>query len=73
MASTDQQGGQIPHSCKRPDVANMDHVIGYRPAARPIVNRMCLTCGTHWYGDAGNAVFEMPRRIWDGWGGGATP
>lgn len=57
------------HDCKRPDVATMDHVLGDYPDYRPMVNRTCLTCGTHWYGNAGVAVFEMPRKVWDRWMG----
>lgn len=56
------------HACKRPDVARMDHTLGKdRMDRRPMVNRMCLTCGTHWYGDAHQAVFEMPQSVWDRW------
>lgn len=54
------------HACARPNVTNMDHVVGQFPDLRAMVNRMCLGCGTHWYGDAGVAVFEMPRKVWDG-------
>lgn len=54
-------------TCKRPDVANLDHRLGGRHDSRPMVNRVCLTCERHWYGDAGVAVFEMPRSVWDGW------
>jgi hypothetical protein len=45
----------------------MDHVMGYEPDRRPMISRMCLTCGLHWYGDAGVAVFEIPRAVWDHW------
>lgn len=56
------------HSCRRRDIAVMDHRIGLtNGTARPIVNRMCLTCGAHWYGDAEAAVFEIPEKVWDGW------
>lgn len=55
------------HACKRQDVAVMDHVLGSNPDHRPIVNRFCLTCGTHWYGDAHNAVFAIPQKQWDRW------
>lgn len=57
----------VVHQCKRPDVATMDHRMGDRLDTRPIVNRVCLTCLTHWYGDAEMAVFEFPRRVWDAW------
>lgn len=53
--------------CKSPAIANMDHLVGFHEDARPIVNRICLKCFHHWYGNAGVAVFEMPRRVWDGW------
>lgn len=53
--------------CKRPNVANMDHRLGDRYDSRPMVNRVCLTCGNRWYGDAGVAVFMMPRATWDRW------
>lgn len=55
------------HDCKRPNVVNMDHVQGYYPDLRPTVNRICLTCGWHWYGDADVAVFEMPGKVWSAW------
>ncbi|TAA20329.1 hypothetical protein [Pseudoxanthomonas winnipegensis] len=56
------------HSCKSPNIADMDHKAGSDTRElRPMVNRMCLTCGTHWYGDARHAVFEMPALIWDRW------
>lgn len=59
------------HDCKRQDVAIMDHITGSEPPLRPMVNRVCLTCLTHWYGDADRAVVEMPRRVWDRWMGAA--
>lgn len=55
------------HACRRPSVANMDHVAGFNPDERPMVNRYCLTCGTHWYGDALTAVFQIPQCVWDRW------
>lgn len=56
------------HDCRRPAIANMDHKVGSSSIdCSPMVNRMCLTCGTHWYGDSGQAVFEMPQRVWDRW------
>ena len=54
-------------ACKRPNVANLDHSRGYGAESHQMVNRICLTCGTHWYGNAGVAVFVMPRAVWDGW------
>lgn len=56
-----------PPCCPRPSVAIMDHVVGWREDARPMVNRMCLRCGTHWYGNEGASVVEMPRKVWDRW------
>lgn len=55
------------HACRRPDVANMDHWAGHGHDARRMVNRYCLTCGTHWYGNDGANVVEIPQRVWDGW------
>jgi len=31
----------------------------------PQVNDMCLSCGTHWYGDADIGVQQYTRRQWD--------
>ncbi|MEQ7866543.1 hypothetical protein ABQ137_07925 [Xanthomonas sp. WHRI 8393] len=46
----------------------MDHTVGSGNLdCTPMVNRMCLTCGTHWYGEAKRAVFEIPQRVWDRW------
>ena len=55
------------HACRRPAVATMDHLRGFEPDCTPMVSRWCATCGTHWYGEAGVAVFEIPRREWDAW------
>ena len=56
------------HSCRREDVAVMDHTLGHNvDELRPMVNRVCLTCGLHWYGNAETAVFPIPARVWDGW------
>lgn len=56
------------HDCRRPAIANMDHTVGSGNLdCTPMVNRMCLTCGTHWYGEAKRAVFEIPQRVWDRW------
>lgn len=58
----------VMHYCKRRDVACLDHWVGYgTDSYRPVVNRICLTCHTHWYGDAQTAVFEIPARTWDRW------
>lgn len=53
-----------PQCCKRPAVATMDH---FRGNGEPMVNRMCLHCGQHWYGNAGTAVVEFTRSAWDRW------
>lgn len=45
----------------------MDHARGFEPDRAEIVSRWCSTCGTHWYGEAGAAVFEIPGRVWDAW------
>jgi hypothetical protein len=68
MSERKNVGGEIAfdprHTCKRSDIATLDHG---RPDGSPIVNRVCLTCLTHWYGEAGVAVFEFPRRVWEAW------
>lgn len=55
-----------PKCCARPGVATMDHVKGYHGDTKEMVSRVCLKCGTHWYGEAGN-VREYSRREWDAW------
>ena len=56
------------HTCKRSNVTNMDHKKQdvETLAITPMVNRMCLTCGKHWYGEEG-AVKEYTRAEWDSW------
>jgi len=54
------------HNCKRPAIANMDHKQGDAFDVRPTVNRMCITCGAHWYGPVGD-VKEYTRAEWDAW------
>ena len=54
-------------TCEHRDIANMDHTIGFEPDRRAMVNRMCRKCGQHWYGDAGVAVVEFTRALWDRW------
>lgn len=55
------------HNCKRPAVANMDHAKGEKPGELvQMVNRMCMSCGVHWYGPEG-AVTEYTRPQWDAW------
>lgn len=48
-------------------IANMDHFAGFGSDLRPMVNRMCMKCGQHWYGDAGVAVVEFTKAAWDRW------
>lgn len=54
-----------PPCCAHPSVAKMDHVVGFE--GRPMINRMCLRCGTHWYGNDGTNVVEFTRKAWDRW------
>jgi len=56
----------VGHECKRPAITDLDHN-GSLFEMMPMVSRMCLTCGTHWYGNAGMAVFEIPQQHWEGW------
>jgi hypothetical protein len=55
------------HQCKRPAIANFDYSKGFGAECQRMVNRTCLTCETHWFGDSGVAVFEMPKRVWERW------
>jgi hypothetical protein len=50
-----------PCCCGAPSVINMDS------RSRQIVNRMCLHCGAHWYGEDGSNVVEFTRAAWDRW------
>jgi hypothetical protein len=54
------------HSCKRPAIANMDHVLfdAEDGSRREMVNRCCLHCGQHWAGEKGD-VREYTRKEWD--------
>lgn len=56
-----------PSCCTHPSVAVMDHDIGWREDQREIVNRTCLHCGKHWYGNDGTNVVEFTRAAWDRW------
>lgn len=56
-----------PTCCARQSVSVMDHIAGQREDTRLIVNRMCVRCGTHWYGNDGVNVVELPRVVWDRW------
>lgn len=54
-----------PPCCKRPSIANMDHVRGFEPDRVPMVNRCCLTCFAHWYGPSGGEIRQYTRAEWD--------
>ena len=56
------------HKCKRPSVACVDHKKQDLETLvlTPMINRMCLTCGKHWYGPEGQ-VKEYTRKEWDSW------
>ena len=54
-----------PACCAHPSVTNMDHRRGMD--GDPMVNRMCLRCGQHWYGNDGVSVVEFTRAAWDRW------
>ncbi len=56
-----------PPCCAHPSIANMDHARGLFAQPERIVNRMCLRCGQHWYGNDGVAVVEFTRAAWDRW------
>lgn len=53
--------------CHRPSIANMDHVKRGGVEAMPMVNRICLNCYSHWYGNDGVAVVQFTRKSWDNW------
>lgn len=56
------------HACRQPNITVMDHMRGlFEFPGVPVINRVCLTCKTHWYGEAGAAVTEIPQKIWDRW------
>ena len=56
-----------PSCCERHSVSNMDHSKGLDHQGAPMVNRICLRCGTHWYGPDGVNVVEFTRKAWDRW------
>ena len=67
------EGFVTPPCCSNPSIASMDHRLGItNGSVRPIINRMCLNCGEHWYGDAETSVVQMPRRVWDRWVSGVS-
>lgn len=53
-----------PPCCSRPSIATMDHLKGWPPDTRPVVNRVCIQCWRHWYGEPG-AVQAYTRSEWD--------
>lgn len=54
-----------PPCCKRPRIANMDHVRGSFLDQVLIVNRCCLTCFAHWYGPLAGEVRQYTKAEWD--------
>lgn len=54
-----------PPCCARPSIARMDHLRGMD--GDPMVNRACLHCGRHWYGNDGTNVVEFTRAAWERW------
>ena len=57
-------------TCQHKSIARMDYtqqcLWGTTPST-PMVNRMCLHCHTHWFGESVANVVEIPARIWDAW------
>lgn len=53
--------------CAKNNVVSMDHMAGDIGTQHPVVNRMCVNCGAHWYGDDGANVVQIPRKTWDHW------
>ena len=54
--------------CRNPDVAVFDYD-DYDFITRTFtskVNRVCLHCMTHWFGEPG-AVKQFTRQEWDAW------
>lgn len=51
-------------TCTHNNVANLDHRKGYPPDTVLMVNRICLSCGAHWYSQEGSAK-EYTRAEWD--------
>jgi hypothetical protein len=44
--------------CPNPNIKTMTD--------RAIINRMCLTCGVHWYGQPDD-LMRYSRKEWDAW------
>ena len=54
--------------CRHPDVARIDYE-KYDLETRttsPRINRVCLHCLTHWFGEPG-AVKQYTGKEWDAW------
>ena len=55
-------------ACKRQCIANLDHVKlnmdGRSATPTPMVNKVCVTCRQHWYGEVGS-VKEYTGKEWD--------
>lgn len=56
-----------PKCCANPSVATMDHRKWSDRESKLMVNRVCLRCYTHWYGEDGANVVEFTRAAWDRW------
>ena len=52
--------------CQHKNIVNMDHFSGFHENRRSMTSRMCMTCGSHWYGEVG-AVGEYTKQEWDKW------
>ena len=51
--------------CRNPKIQVFDHWDGYKPGiGERTVNRVCLTCHTHWHGDPENPT-RYTKREWD--------
>ena len=59
------ENGTSMNCCKRPSIANLDHIKGYAPDHIHMTNRICMNCGKHWYG--AETVREYTRKEWDDW------
>jgi hypothetical protein len=53
--------------CNKQSIANLDHLKA-SPSnwhnSTPIVNRVCLHCYSHWYGEAEN-IKQYSKKEWD--------
>jgi len=51
--------------CKRRRIRVFDYWSGVKPGeGERTVNRVCLTCGTHWHGDPRNPT-RYTKQEWD--------